>query len=85
MPKQTSRRHFLKTSSVITASAAIAGGLSIAQSAHAVGSDEIKIALIGSGRRGQGAIRDRALVGDNIRVVAVADAGRNAARIVYGG
>ena len=67
-----SRRQFLKTST--TLGATVASGLSITQSAHAAGSDEIKIALIGSGGRGSGAIRDRAQVGDNYKIVAVADA-----------
>ena len=74
MSTKTSRRQFLKTSSALTASAALVGGLTVAQSAHAAGSDEIKLALIGSGGRGNGAIRDRVLVGDNVKVVAVADA-----------
>jgi len=74
MPNKTSRRQFLKTSSTITAGAAVVGGLTLAQSAHAAGSDEIKLALIGCGGRGNGAIRDRVQVGDNCKVVAVADA-----------
>ena len=74
MPSKTSRRQFLKSSSTLTASAALVGSLSIARSAHAAGSDEIKLALIGCGGRGRGAIRDRVQVGDNCKVVAVADA-----------
>ena len=69
-----SRREFLKTSTVLSTGAALFSGLSIAQSAHAAGSDEIKVALIASGGRGSGAIRDRVQVGDNVKVVAVADA-----------
>ena len=80
MTQKTSRRQFLKTSTVLTAGASLAGGLTIAQSAHAAGSDEMKVALIGCGSRGNGAIRDRAQVGDNIKVVAVADAFEGAAR-----
>ena len=49
------------------------GGLTIAQSAHAQGSDEIKLILIGCGNRGNSAIRDRVQVGDNCKVVAIAD------------
>ena len=74
MSKQSSRREFLKTSSVLAAGATLAGGLTISQSAHAQGSDEIKLALIGCGGRGTGAIRDRVQVRDNCKVVAVADA-----------
>ena len=74
MASRPSRRHFLKTSTALTAGAAVVGGLAISQSAHAAGSDEIKVALVGCGGRGSGAIRDRAQVGDNYKVVAVADA-----------
>jgi len=74
MTLRPSRRQFLKTSATLTAGAALVNGLSIVQSAHAAGSDEIKLALIGCGSRGNGAIRDRVLVGDNVKVVAVADA-----------
>jgi predicted dehydrogenase len=74
MSNKSSRRQFLKTSSVVAAGATLAGGLTISQSAHAQGSDQIKLALIGCGGRGGGAIRDRAQVGDNFKVVAVADA-----------
>ena len=53
---QTSRRDFIKTgSSMLVAGGAIAGSLSIAQSAHAFGSDQIKIGLVGCGGRGTGA------------------------------
>ena len=74
MSERTSRRQFLKTSSALTTGAALVGGLTVTQSAHAAGSDEIKLALIGCGGRGNGAIRDRVQVGDNCKVVAVADA-----------
>ncbi|MGL4595700.1 MAG: Gfo/Idh/MocA family oxidoreductase [Thermoguttaceae bacterium] len=72
--KQTSRRNFLKTTSVLATGATMLGGLGVARSAHAAGSDQIKIALIGCGGRGSGAIRDRLQVGDNAKVVAIADA-----------
>ena len=74
MSKSTSRRTFLKTSTVLSAGAAFAGGLTLAQTANVAGSDEIKLALVGCGSRGSQAIRDRVQVGDNVKVVAVADA-----------
>ncbi|MDR0520797.1 MAG: Gfo/Idh/MocA family oxidoreductase [Planctomycetaceae bacterium] len=80
MSHQTTRRRFLKTSGLLTAGAALTSGLTIAQSAHAAGSDEIKIALIGCGGRGSSAVRDRAQVGDNFKVVAVADAFEDGAK-----
>ena len=78
--RQFSRRQFLGTSTALTAGAALVGGLSITQSAHAQGSDEIKVALIGCGGRGSGAIRNRAQVGDQYKVVAVADAFEDGAK-----
>ncbi|MDR1957995.1 MAG: Gfo/Idh/MocA family oxidoreductase [Planctomycetaceae bacterium] len=67
-----SRRDFLKTSGVLATSLALAG--TTARNVHAAGSDEIRLALIGCGGRGNGAIRDRLAVKDNAKVVAVADA-----------
>ena len=80
MTLRSSRRQFLKTSTTLTAGAALVGGHSISQSAHAQGSDEMKVALIGSGGRGGGALRDRAQVGDNVKFVAIADAFQNRAQ-----
>ena len=49
-----SRRDFIKTSWLV-AGGAVVGGLTLARSAHAFGSDQIKIGLIGCGGRGTGA------------------------------
>ncbi|MDR1493839.1 MAG: Gfo/Idh/MocA family oxidoreductase [Planctomycetaceae bacterium] len=70
---QATRRDFLKTSGVVAAGLGAVGGLGIARSAHAQGSDLIKIALVGCGGRGRGAVQDRLDVGDNVKLVAVAD------------
>ncbi len=52
----TSRRDFIKKSSMLVAGGAVVGGsLSIARAAHAFGSDTIKIGLVGCGGRGTGA------------------------------
>jgi len=80
MSEKTSRRQFLKTSSLLAASATAVGGLTLAQSANVAGSDQIKLALVGCGGRGNGAIRDRVQVGDNVKVVAVADAFEGSAK-----
>lgn len=55
-PDALSRRLFLKRSSAAAASGALLGALDIGRFAHAAGgSDELKIALVGSGGRGSGA------------------------------
>lgn len=65
------RREFLKTTAVAGAAAATLG---IARSAHAAGSDKIRVALIGCGGRGSGAIENCLDADPSIHVVAVADA-----------
>ncbi|MDD3590325.1 MAG: Gfo/Idh/MocA family oxidoreductase [Thermoguttaceae bacterium] len=73
------RRDFLKTSGVLAGATAI-GSLSITRGAHAAGSDLIKLGLVGCGGRGRGALQQRLEVGDNVKVVAVADAFEGAAK-----
>ncbi len=72
--QRPSRRDFLKGSTAALAGTALAGGLSIARTAHAAGDDEIKIALVGCGGRGTGAAKNCLNVPENIKLVAVADA-----------
>ena len=67
-----SRRHFLQKSAFLAAGAA--ASLSIARSAHASGSDEIKIGLIGCGGRGSGAAVNALGADPNTRLVAMGDA-----------
>ena len=73
---KTSRRDFVRRSTAAAAGAALVGNLSIARSAHARGSDLIKIALIGAGGRGRGAavqaLSNKAHA--NVKLVAIADA-----------
>src|SRR5678816_2711671 len=55
IPEKTfTRRDFLKTSSV-AASAVAVGSLDVSRSAHAAGSDIIKVGMIGCGGRNAGA------------------------------
>ncbi|GHT40650.1 oxidoreductase [Planctomycetales bacterium] len=74
----TSRRTFLKTTGLVSAGFA---GISSVQTrnVHAAGSDVIKVALVGCGGRGLGSAFDRLAVGDNIKIVAVADVIRDVA------
>jgi myo-inositol 2-dehydrogenase/D-chiro-inositol 1-dehydrogenase len=75
----SSRREFLKTSSA----AALTGTLSATRSAHAAGSDEIRIALIGCGGRGTGAAAQALKTKANVKLVALADAFRNRLNVCY--
>jgi myo-inositol 2-dehydrogenase / D-chiro-inositol 1-dehydrogenase len=67
----TSRRTFLMGTTAAAAGLTLAG---FARTAHAAGSDKIKVALIGCGGRGSGAIRNCLDADPAIHVVAVADA-----------
>ncbi len=66
------RREFIKAGSALTGAAVLAS--SPLNSAFAAGTDEIKIALIGCGGRGTGATFDAFASGQNIKLVAMADA-----------
>jgi hypothetical protein len=79
-PSTISRRAFLKGPAVLAAAGAVATNLNIARTAHAAGSDTLKIALIGCGGRGTGAAANCLSVPDSIRLVAVADAFEDRAR-----
>ena len=68
-----SRRSFLVSSSLL-AGATVTGTLDISRSAHAAGSDSIRIGLIGCGGRGSGAVANALAVHPNARLVAMADA-----------
>jgi len=70
MNKQTSRRDFLKTSTVIGVAAL---GVANARNVHAAGSDVIKIGLVGCGGRGCGAVQDAFQAVPNVKLVAMAD------------
>ncbi len=67
------RRNFLGTSAAVAAGGAVLGSLGLARSAHAAGSDIIKIALIGCGGRGTVAAQDAAQADPGIRLTAMAD------------
>ena len=76
------RRDFLKSTGAV-AGATVLSGLTVARGAQAAGDDLIKIALVGCGGRGRGAVQDRLAAsnllkkegyGDNIKIVAIADA-----------
>ncbi|MFZ5830887.1 MAG: Gfo/Idh/MocA family protein [Planctomycetota bacterium] len=74
--KAQSRRQFLRKSTAVVGGAALASQLSLARSAHAAGSDTIRIALVGCGGRGTGAAVNaiKNAAGANVQLVAMADA-----------
>ena len=80
-----SRRNFIKNGGMMLAGGAIAGStLSVAQSAHAIGNDTIKLGLIGCGGRGTGAaIQALNTLGGGVKLVAMADAFKNNLQTAY--
>jgi len=71
-PIEPTRRQFIKTSAVVGGALAI--GNSISSVAYAQASDEIKVALIGCGGRGTGAVAQMFNTPGNVKLVAIADA-----------
>jgi predicted dehydrogenase len=68
------RRTFLKASTAVAAAAAVAAPLTMARTAHAAGSDVLKVALIGCGGRGSGAAVNAMNAEPNVRLTVLADA-----------
>ena len=71
---QTSRRNFLKGSTAAVVGGSIAASLQMGRSAHAAGSDIIKVGLIGCGGRGTGAAVNAMRAEENVRLTVLADA-----------
>ena len=69
----TSRRSFLQKSGAIVTTSALAGSLSLARGAHAAGDDALKVALIGCGGRGTGAIVQALNTQGPVKLWAMAD------------
>jgi predicted dehydrogenase len=69
--KAISRRNFLQTSTV--AASGVALGLSVERGAHAVGSDIIKVGMIGCGGRNAGAASQALAADPGARLVAMCD------------
>ncbi len=68
-----SRRGFLKTSATATASVAALGTLDLSRSAHAAGSEVIKLGMIGCGGRNTGAGAQALRADPGVRLVAMND------------
>lgn len=70
----STRRDFLKTSTVAAVGGALAGQWSMAPSVFAAGSDVLKIGLIGCGGRGSGAALQALNADAHVQLVAMGDA-----------
>ncbi len=70
---QSSRRDFIKSSSMLVAGGAVGSSLSLARSAHAAGSDSMRVGLIGCGGRGRGAAVQALNASEGSRLTAMGD------------
>jgi predicted dehydrogenase len=68
MSENVTRREFVKSTAAIAAAP-----LAVAAGAHAAGSDEIRVGLIGCGGRGTGAAHNQLTGSPQIRIVALGD------------
>ena len=82
MEKQLNRRTFVKASSLAAGGLMLSGPL--AAKAHSSVDDTIKVGLIGCGGRGTGAIVQALNSGQNVKLVAMADAFRDRLDKCYG-
>lgn len=74
LPGGATRREFMKAGTAVAVAGALASPLAFSRSAHAAGSDQIKIALIGCGGRGTGACAQALSTAGDVKLVAMADA-----------
>ena len=72
--ERTSRRDFMKTSTVAAVGTGLLGGLALSPRVYAAGSDRIRIGLVGCGGRGSGAAHQALSTKGNVQLVAMADA-----------
>ncbi len=70
---KSSRREFIKTSTVAAVGTAVASTLSGIPAVHPAGSDEIRVGLIGCGGRGSGAADNVLDAAANVKLVAMGD------------
>jgi predicted dehydrogenase len=69
----TSRREFLKTTTIAALATTIATRFPVIPGAYAAGSDEIRIGLIGCGGRGTGAVENAFSAAPGVKLVAMGD------------
>lgn len=73
-PSTSSRRNFIKSSTVTAAGASAFASLALPRGAFASNDDTIRIAVIGAGGRGSGATNEALSTKGPVKLVAVADA-----------
>lgn len=71
-----SRRDFIRSSTAVMGGVLLSG-LPVEASAYVAGTDTLKVALIGCGKRGAGAALQALSAQDNVKLVAMADAFRD--------
>jgi len=74
VPSAASRRDFMKTSAAAAAGGSLFAGLSLARSAHAQGSDVLRVGLIGCGGRGTGAASQALAADPQAKLTVMGDA-----------
>jgi len=72
-----SRRDFFKKTALATGGGIFLSTLPVSGSAHAAGSDTLKIALVGCGSRGAGAANQALQADEGVKLVSMADAFRD--------
>jgi myo-inositol 2-dehydrogenase/D-chiro-inositol 1-dehydrogenase len=73
-PNTSSRRDFMKSSTAAAAGASAFASLALPRGAFASNDDTIRVALIGAGGRGSGAISQALSTAGSVKLVAIADA-----------
>ena len=74
LPPSSTRREFLKTSTLATAGGAIVGAMSLSHAVHAAGDDTLRVGLIGCGSRGSGAASQALMADSRVKLTAMGDA-----------
>lgn len=73
VPPKTTRREFMKNSTLATAGGAIVGAMSLGHGVHAAGDDTLRIGLIGCGGRGTGAATEALQADSRVKLTAMGD------------
>ena len=76
-PTSPGRRDFIINSAAVLGGTLLSAGFPIAASGYVTGGDTIKIALVGCGARGAGAVVNALRADKNVKLVAMADAFRD--------